>query len=48
MMQFFRILRYSCISSLFSISDLENLRVANFMQIYLFLLYRSAILDPLF
>ena len=30
-------LRYFCISS-FSISDRENLRVLNFIQIYLFLL----------
>ena len=35
-------LRYFCISS-FSTDDLKNLRVSNFMQIYLFLLYRSAI-----
>ena len=39
---------YFCISSLFSITDLQNLCVPNFMQMDLFLLYRSAILDPLF
>ena len=30
----------------FKINDVKNLRVLNFMQIYLFLLYHSAILDP--
>ena len=34
--------------SSFSISDRENLRVLNFIQIYLFPLFQSAILDPLF
>ena len=37
--------RYFCISS-FSNSDRENLPLLNFIQIYLFLLYRSSILDP--
>ena len=32
----------------FSISDLENFYVPNFMPIYLLLLYRFAIQDPLF
>ena len=47
--QFYQIrtLRYFRISS-FSSGDFKNLRVPNFMQIYLFLLYRSAIVDPLF
>ena len=40
-------LRYFCIYS-FSISDRENLREQNFIQIYLLLLCQSAILDPLF
>ena len=41
------ILRYFCMPS-FSISDFKNLRVPNFTQIYLFLLYRFTKLDPLF
>ena len=39
-----RILRFFCIYSL-SIGDRENLRVLNFIQIYLFLLFQTAILD---
>ena len=46
---FTRLEFYGIFASLaFSISDDKSLRVPNFMQIYLFLLFRSAILDPLF
>ena len=41
------ILQYFCISR-FNTSDRENLRVLNCIQIYLFSLFRSAILHPFF